>query len=234
DAVLALAPMDRPAAWLEAFRDYAALDEIDLGPAETVEDGERTLFPALDPAPVVLADVRGITLGADHKTLAGGEVDVTVRPVLVATSTIQELLCGPPCPGGGGGAAARSGLAYGPQVDPASVALAGRKLTFAVSADLLPSTLKAPAVHVGVLGDKTGWSTIGFKAAYKQGTVTLQLAHEPQGRLLRLVVRGTGDSPLLGRNLVPFAGAPGAPAAPAGTAQDGRDFATMIPLTERS
>lgn len=101
DAVLALAPEDQPAAYLEAFRHFAAFDEMDLRPAALPEGGGTTLFPADDSCVVVLADVIQITLrpvtGGDPDELefAQAVVDNTVRPSHVATSTIQELLCGP-------------------------------------------------------------------------------------------------------------------------------------------
>lgn len=233
--ILALDPMDRPKAWLEAFRDYAALDEIDLRPAVTGEDEEATLFPAVHPAPLVLANIQGITLDADRRKLTGGEKDVTVRPVLVATSTIQELLCGPPCPGGGeeelppGEEMLRS-LA-GPRIDSASVAYEKGAITFAVRGDLLPETLK-PAVHVNALDD-SGWVPVRIgKVLQNRGKVTVRLTGSPKGPLLRLIVRGTGEAPVLGTNLVPLAGALGGPP---GTRHDGHDFVHMIPLTtERS
>lgn len=95
--ILALPPEEQPAAYLRAFRRFAALDEIDLRPA-TSEDGTRTsLFPADEQTPLVLANLNGLVVEKQNGkwVLTGGEADVTVRPSHVATSTIQELLCGP-------------------------------------------------------------------------------------------------------------------------------------------
>lgn len=96
DAVLALDADARPAAWLEAFRRFAALDAMDLAPAETPEVGEATLFPEPDDTCVVLARVEvELTPGGGSYTLTGAVVENEVRRSHVATSTIQELLCGP-------------------------------------------------------------------------------------------------------------------------------------------
>jgi hypothetical protein len=102
--VLALPSEDRPSAYLDAFRRFAAFDEMDLEPAVN-EQGHHSHFPENDDTVVVLAELRGITLVPDGEpeqedeeesyTLEAAEVDNTVRPVHVATSTIQELLCGP-------------------------------------------------------------------------------------------------------------------------------------------
>lgn len=95
DAVLALPSEQQPRAYLEAFRRFAALDTVDLSAPP------GTLFPAADDAPIVLAVVAGVRLTQqDGVWLLVGDppppvVDVTVRPALVATSSIQELLCGP-------------------------------------------------------------------------------------------------------------------------------------------
>lgn len=95
-AVLALDADARPAAWLEAFRRFAALDAMDLAPAETPEVGEATLFPEPDDTCVVLARVEiELTPGGGSYTLTGAVVENGVRRSHVATSTIQELLCGP-------------------------------------------------------------------------------------------------------------------------------------------
>jgi hypothetical protein len=93
-AIQELPKAQQTAAYLKAFRRFAALDGIDLKPA-TSEDGARTLlFPGRDNDPLVLADIAGIRLAKQESgwTLAGGEVDTSVRPSHVATSTLQDLL----------------------------------------------------------------------------------------------------------------------------------------------
>lgn len=94
--VLALYADARPAGWLAAFRRFAALDGMDLGPAATPEVGEATLFPEPDDTCVVLARVElELRPGGGSYTLTGAVVENEVRRSHVATSTIQELLCGP-------------------------------------------------------------------------------------------------------------------------------------------
>jgi hypothetical protein len=96
DAILALPGEEQPAAYLVAFREYAALDTLDLKPQES----PTSIFPE-DPSEVVLGEIRDIIVephGQDAWKFVSADPpspDITVRRTLVATSTIQELLCGP-------------------------------------------------------------------------------------------------------------------------------------------
>ena len=98
DAVLALAADQQPREYLKWFRVFAALDTADLTPFADAA-GARSLFPDADGAVIVLADVIGVRLREQDGTFVleppPPQVDITVRPSLVATSTIQVLLCGP-------------------------------------------------------------------------------------------------------------------------------------------
>ena len=98
--IVALPAADQAAEFLAAFRRFAAMDEMDLGPA-TTDDGAVTPFPAGDDTRVLLAEVTAIVLkpGAidGAMVLDSATVDNTVRPSHVATRTIQELLCGTRC-----------------------------------------------------------------------------------------------------------------------------------------
>lgn len=235
--ILDLPAEQRPAAYLEAFRRFAALDSIDLAPPEVEEGEEIPLFPGTEPAPLPLANLV-LTLNADRTRLGGdGEVDVTVRPVLVATSTIQELLCGPlfsaVAPESPQSLATESdGMdAGGPRIDGASVAVTPKRITFAVQGELHPASLHPAAFLVTTFASKEGWSGVEVRKVTlgRDGHVTLELKEALGGQLVRLVIRGTGDSPVLGRNLIPLAGALGGP--PAG-AHDGRDF--VIQMERRS
>ncbi len=249
-AVLAKAPAEQPAAYLEAFRRFAALDEIDLQPFVRPDGTGSTLFPGEEDAPVVLADLRDVTLTEQdgRLTLTSAKVETAVRPSHVATSTIQELLCGPlfgaaaapaPAPADGpapvspaadapaGEAAAAPPDAGGPRVDPASVVLKGETITFQVSSPLSAASVEASSFVVAAYDRRDGWSTVDVKgASVKDDRVTVDLTTAPGGNLVRLIARGTGDSPLLGTNLVPLAGAVGGPLP--GTAHDGHDFVFML------
>jgi hypothetical protein len=82
------------AAYLKAFHRFSVLDGIDLKPAASVDGARTLLFPGRDDDPLVLADIAGIKLAKQDSSwrLAGGEVDTSVRPMHVATSTLQDLL----------------------------------------------------------------------------------------------------------------------------------------------
>ncbi|MDQ6831683.1 MAG: hypothetical protein M3081_22740 [Gemmatimonadota bacterium] len=93
----------QPREYLKAFREFAALDEIDLTPQHDAGGATSSLFPE-DPTEVVLADVGTIDVrpGAAGGVATGFAIvapipvpNVRVRRSHVATATIQELLCGP-------------------------------------------------------------------------------------------------------------------------------------------
>lgn len=248
----------RPPEWLAVFRRLAALDEMDLGPAETPEVGGATLFPAPDDTCVVLARV-AITLRARDGgfELASAEVDNTVRPTHVATSTIQELLRGPvPVPaspepgseeeeaGGGGGGigelapppsappATGAADAGGPRIDPASVRLEGEAVTFTATHRLSRASVQARAFSVSSYDNRDGWHNLEIRNASVDGTgkrVRLDLYTGFGGNRVRIIARGTGSTPLLGSSGVPLAGAVGGPP---GSAHDGNDFVLMLKRSE--
>lgn len=251
-AILALPSEDQPAAYLEAFRRFAAFDQIDLRPA-TSEDGNRMLlFPGDERTPVVLANLEDLVVAEqdDKWVLVGGNVDVTVRPSHVATSTIQELLCGPlfqllaaPPPedeegdaeGEGGDEVEEvEGLngedAGGPRIYTDSVEATTMSIKCHLSAALLAETVTPEAVSVSWL-DAEGWhvSQINEVNYWSEDlSITINLASAIAGKL-RLIVRGTGATPMLGADGVPLAGAVGG--AP-GTAHDGHDFVFMTDIIQ--
>ena len=220
--ILTLTATEQPAAYLAAFRKYAALDEIDLKPATAADGSSRLLFPADDDTFVVLANIQDVTLDDKAGTLAltGGTVDRSVRPSHVATATIEELLCGPafrdnpPVP-------ARSG----PFVVASSVTVTGTTVTFTTDTDVNPSTAQPQAFSATFLDPAvtTGWQGLvidsaAYTAATKTVTLTLHTA-PATGVLFRLIVRGTGPWPLLGANSIPLGGT--------SATADGQDFVYM-------
>ena len=226
-AIVALPEADRPPALMAAFHRFAALDEIALTPAKSEDDARVLLFPGRDDEPVVLADITDLTL--QKKTgswiLTGGNIDTAVRPSHVATTTIQDLLCGPAF----GAVAAESpgsGNA-GPQVDRASVKFVSpTQIEFLVDKDLQITSVTPAGFSVSTFDTTNGWQVIdvleaGFDPATK--TVKIALGAKLSGRV-RLIVSGTGPTPLLGDDLVPLAGEIGGPA---GTEHDGQDFVHM-------
>ena len=227
--ILATASEGQAAAYLDAFRRFAVLDEIDLAPAQNA-DGTQLLGPAADDAPVMLANIAGLTIDQKNGVwtiTAPAAADVTIRSAHVATSTIQELLCGPLFQDVGA-----SGAAAGPRVLPTTVTIADNQtITFQVDQDLHVQSVKQAEFSVTVFDDAAGWQTFALAAdpVYAAGaakTVTIKLAAAlPAGARVRLLVRGTGPTPILSTAYVPLAGAAGGPSVPA---NEGRDFVSMI------
>lgn len=248
-AVLALAAELQPAAYLDAFRRFAALDEIDLAPVWTAGDPGAGIFPAPDDGGVVLANLAAITLqpGADGAlALASAAVDVTVRPAHVATATIQELLCGPlfalAAPPSGGGAPPDGGDAPpdsgpppdtaadagGPRIDPATVHLGRDAVTLEADRPLARGSVQADAFRVSSYEVRGGWHAVeinSVRVERNRRTVHLGLASGFGGEVVRVIAKGTGAQPVLGADLVPLAGRVGGPP---GGRDDGNDFVLMI------
>jgi len=240
ETILALPSAQQPRGYLDAFREFAALDEIDLVPHVDESGVVSSLFPE-DPTEVVLANVLGINVvpasdGATGSTISDPlpEPNVRVRRSHVATATIQELLCGPlfsaiasTPPGSNDGSDAG-----GPRVDRASVALTNgdgvSRISLSLTAPVEPSSASAAQFSVSTFTTSDGWrdvviDTVSMDSA---NTVTLSLGTsiEPD-TLVRVIAHGTGPQPLLGTNLVPFAGGVGGPA---GSIDDGNDFHIML------
>ena len=226
DEIRALPIDERAAACLEAFRRFSALDEMELAPAAAEGGGAYYLFPERhDQALVPLADIREITLiplenGWDA---SDGEVDNTIRPVLVPTATIQELLCGD-C----GCGLSIPEDAGGPRIDPDTVHMSDGRIAFKIAhSDLMAASVKAQGVSVTSFDDVEGWKEEEIESVDYDGdekTVTVTLAAEPR-KLVRLIVKGTGKFPFLGTGSIPLAGATGGPP---GGETDGNDFVHTI------
>ncbi|WP_308367699.1 MULTISPECIES: hypothetical protein [unclassified Microbulbifer] len=237
----ALSPEQRPAARLQWLRHFAALDEMEQSPAP-VDEGERlSLFPAADPNPIPLANLSDITLlpsedgwALDPETLTPNRVDNGIRPVHIPTTTIQELLCGPATTGAMAAVApAEPGPAVadagGPRVEPDSVEVDGEFIRFTVQGGpLMKASVDSRALSVSAFDNRDGWITAEIKkVTYEEsdGRIEIELRDAPGGNLVRLIVRGTGPQPMMGRNRLPLAGAVGGPAA---DKMNGNDFVSMV------
>jgi hypothetical protein len=249
DQILALPAVQQPAAYLDAFRRFAALDEIDRGPAVT-EDGDRLLFPAPDDDVVVLAAVHGITLepaqepgGEEAFTLIDVAIDNTIRAAHVATATIQELLCGPLFALAAAAAEGAEGEAPppppedagGPRVVPASVKLeGGETVTFTVDKPLSKASVAREAFAIWAYDNRDGWREVEIArdpVVDKSGKrVRVELKPDFGGNLVREIAHGSGPAPLLGTSLIPLAGVVGGPP---GGATDGNDAVLMIKRSEQ-
>jgi hypothetical protein len=208
---------------LRAFRDLAARDVIDLAPAREEGDVCPSLFPVTeDNAAVVLAKVTLELRGTGSCTeVLDVEVDETARRSLIATSTVQELTCGL-APGVLG--AGTEPDAGGPRVKPGSVGWhdSGNRLEFEVTAPLLEGSLRDRPVLVTSLSDR-GWVREDIdRISYdpKSQIVSVVLHDPPAYELVRLIVRGTGPTPIFGVSKVPLAGLVGGPP---GSRHDGND-----------
>ncbi len=218
-------PVDQqPREYLKAFRALAAADVTEMS-AQTAPPAEHSsIFPE-DPTEVVLADVVDIVV---MQTNTGWvidpqhipEPDLTVRPSHVATATIQELLCGPvfgPVDEGG------------PRGKPDTVALTSKEIRFSTTSALDPASFADGSFVVTAFDAANGWSDVSIKSvaldAADATIVVITLKEDPAGSTVRLVARGTGDTPLLGTNGIPLAGAVGGPP---GSKHDGNDFVHII------
>lgn len=205
------------------FRRMAALDEMDLRPPMREGEQCRSLFPALDECSgVVLAAVE-IDVKED-----GGCTEITdirleplVRRTLLPTGTIQDLTCGL-APGLLG--QAPGGDAGGPRVIRDSMTLSddGVTLLFQVTKPLIPGSVRR-AIAITSLSAR-GWvdediDTVRYDP--EDLAVVVRLADRPINEIVRLIVRGTGETPVFGSDpAVPLAGLV---AGPPGSVDDGVD-----------
>ncbi len=216
-------PDDRARELLRQFRRLAALDVVDLRPATEAGADSPTLFPVTeDHAAVVLACVE-IDVREDNGCAEITEVryDTSCRTALLPTATIQDLTCGL-APGLISPEGDRD--ARGPRVLPGSLQWTadGRVLSFAVTAPLNAGSLRR-AVHLTSLSER-GWVDEDIDAVRYDPAgpaVLVEMADRPINELVRLIVSGTGPTPVFGSDPpVPLAGVVGGPP---GTKNDGHD-----------
>ncbi len=237
-AVLAALPEDRAGECLAWFRDLAAKDSMELAPAAADVGEAESLTPEKPPAPLVLAVVEGIKLvkQGDDWNVSIAEVDNTVRRTLVATSTLQELLCGCRCapdevapdPIEDDEPDPDLEIVDAPQVDRASVEIDDESITFELTRSVYVDSVTPGAFIVSEFEPDKGWRVVGVDEVEYDGgmTITLNLVEPLSLKYVRLIVRGTGPTPLLDRfSQVPLTGALGEvdPTDP----HDGKDFVHM-------
>jgi hypothetical protein len=228
--IQALPNAQQPPKFLAALREFAALDEIDLQPQPATQTEPASIFPE-DPTEVVLADIFDVVV---MPTAAGDWViaapvptpNVTVRPSHIATATIQELLCGPLFTNVAGPAAApplSPAAPTGPTVT--SAHLAARSVRFTTSRPIAAATLKPAAFAVTGYSESDGWSEIAVRAITPQNgsSIRIDFTESPAGNYVRLIIRGTGPTPLLAADDNLPLGAHGA-----GGSDDGVDYVKMF------
>ena len=239
----AVPPDPAPRDWRHAFRILAARQARELAPPAygppPVPAHASRLYPVDEPADVVLADLPGLRVvdTADGYRLEAPVIDQSIRRAHLPTWVIQELLAEL-------AASSAAGLpdAGGPRVT--RITRAGKTVAVELSGDIVAGTLPgalsvhrfdaAAAVPRWEPWDATGATTYapadpGPPAA--AATVTVTLPEEPTADVsFRLLLRGTGDTPLVGLaggRPVPLAGRTGGPA---GGPAEGRDVAEMLTL----
>jgi hypothetical protein len=224
-AVEAARPDRRPLVLLEQFRLLAAHDAMDCKPQLEEGDVGPGRYPVTDrDAGVVLARLSVQVTDHDGCVSIGEvEVDPDVRRTLLPTSTIQELACGK-APTMFGVESRKD--AGGPRLKRGTVhwSKGNSRVSFQVTAPIAEESQES-GIEVSSLSHQgRGWNTSHIDQArlYDGGTrVVVDLDNSPAYRTVRLVIRGTGPTPLFGRDPhVPFAGVEGGPP---GTEEDGHD-----------
>jgi hypothetical protein len=229
-ALLTVGAEELAAALWRHVRALAAHDVAELRPGSAARTARPEPFPlAEDRTAVVLAGVRfRVEKAGCRRTVRDLEVDISVRPALLPTSMITELLCGL-SPGPLWQATGPD--QEGPRVDQDSLDWRDEQtLTFRVTAPIHPGSLR-DAVHVSSLGEQ-GWGekslAVGHPRTEDGDRLVVVMLAEPLDReRFRLVVRGTGTAPAFGRDpAVPLAGVLGGPP---GSADDGHDAVVSRP-----
>ena len=173
--------------------------------------GSSTLFAQDEPADVVLADLPGLTLtvAADGtRTASIASIDTSVRTSHVPTTTVTDLLTAAVdgSAASGGGASPDAG---GPRLQP-TCGWDGDTATVTVVGDLLEGTL-TEGITVQSFDASAGtpqWAPLSFTASFDQPSQTLTIdtnasAVLAAGDWVRIVVWGTGATPVMGPGAAP-------------------------------
>jgi hypothetical protein len=225
EKVIATEPADRTFELLRQFRVLAARDATEWQPRK--EEGEHPpgLFPVTEQeASVVLASL-SVDITEQDGCVGFGRVnwDPDVRSVLLPTATIQELSAG--LAPGVLGAETRED-AGGPRLKAGTVhwSRGNSRVSFCVTAPIAEGSQES-GIEVSSLSQRgRGWAPnhIDRVTLHDDGErVVVDLDNPPAYRWGRLLIRGTGPTPLFGLDpLVPFAGVE---KGPPGTVDDGHD-----------
>jgi hypothetical protein len=234
--IMAANETQRPALCQQWFSQFAVLDGIDVQPNSPAGTSNFSGFPRPLTGEVVLANIQGLRLHKvdDQWVLIDGQVDVSVRPYLLPTNTIQSLLChtckGEQTSSGEVSSPPISGDAGGPRIAAQSVQMQGtEKIIMTISGSpLMKASVEERGISVTAFDTRDGWVPCKIKhVKYKAGDnqIEIELRDAPAGVLVRLIVKGTGDTPILGRNRIPLAGSVDSPA---GSIHQGNDFVHMF------
>jgi len=224
-----------------AFRAVAAAETSTMGPPGvlTPAPGHTRLFPHDEPGRVLLADLPGLRVvnTPAGRRLEAPVIDLSVRRTHVSTWMLSELLAELLAQRDGAGP---SPAVAAPRV--ASIHLDNADVTVTLTGDVVEGTIDA-ALEVRSFDASAAtpaWSpavavTTSYAASQAgppatPATLTVTLPAPPTDQLTyRLVLRGTGPTPLVGMvngRPVALAGWTGGP--PHGAA-DGRDVVALLP-----
>jgi hypothetical protein len=233
EAVSRAGPDQRACVLLGELRRLAALDAAELAPA--VEDGDVAgMFPVTeDEAGVTLARLTVRVSGAgDCVRIDEVEVDLRGRRALLPTATIQDLVAGlapgvlgeEGAPDAGGPRLVDGSLRWSPE---------HTQLEFRLTTAAMRGSLEH-GIGITSLSPRHGWADdeIAGVSLHDQGRrVVVHLDQPPAYPLVRVRIRGTGPTPIVGVDPVaPFAGHEGSPP---GSADDGHDAVVMRRLPRR-
>ncbi len=234
-AIAALPENQRAQGWLDQLRAILAGEIEGLAPPgfSSGQAGSSLLFPKDEPADVVLAQLTGVTLttAADGtRTASVTAIDTSVRWNHVPTATIVELLAALGAAGQAGGTVIDAG---GPRIDPSTAAWDGDSIVVSTSGTILSGTLPAgtSVASIDPAEPNGGWSELSYTPKIDSGTLTFAPPPDSPspaaGLWFRVLVRGTGASPVMGAPgssggpPVAFAGAVGGPPSCAAQGTDG-------------
>lgn len=225
---------------LHAFRILASRETRELAPPSyssgSSAAGSSRLYPENEPADVVLGDLPGLKIvdTRNGPRLEAGPIDQSIRRAHLPTWLIEELI----------GELASSGAmavpdAGGPRVT--GITRAASTVTVTLSSDIVEGTIAgALSVHAFDTADASpSWTAASVTTTYTPSaagppatpaTIAVDLPNEPTvTRTFRLVLRGTGEIPLVavvnGRP-VPLAGRSGGAAGGAAAGHDVTDLLT--------
>jgi hypothetical protein len=189
---------------------------------------DPTMIPVLAPPPdpgdgsgsdtsacLVIARLGGIHVfkGPEGWRATVAAIDIDDRATLLPTYVLQDQLL-----------RSRAAAPAGPVVVEGSAQITGDRIEVTFDKPLAPASVKANAFSVTEFVPATGWASFTLGAPTyddAERRVAIPLDRAPVGSRIRLTLRGSGPTPLLGADLTP--------AAAASANGDGADVSITLP-----
>lgn len=205
-AIAALPEDQRAQGWLNQLRIILAGEIAGLAPPgfTSTQAGSSLVFPVDEPADVVLAQLTGITLTpatGGTRTASVTAIDTSVRWSHVPTATIVELLAAIGATGQAGGTITDAG---GPRIDPSTAAWDVNSVVVSTSGTFLSGTLAdgTAVQYIDPSAQNAVWTDVTYTWSLDPGHNTLaftpNLPATPPPLWVRVLIRGTGTSPVMG------------------------------------